>query len=427
MLDECKGQKLEDVLVSFSAIVLRKLLSGEKDRTPCVVRKFALASQLQRTDQRSLLPLAIAHKASLNTLLRRKDQMRKRYDEFQDILDRRMVEVDRQISGLRAATAAGKPIVARDAIATVKKHCGLHWVGDPNWLEVLVTGDTKSTHDPLLDAPFEHIWKGTKGVALFSGPATETSGLLQDLETRVAGQKARLQEWKHFRDRLAEESQPNTTTASHKARPDSTTSLKLSFSAHKNSLIDPRISQAPEHVLSIDPIVSPEVTEYQALIGSLRQELRAVDEPKKQQYRPFKEEARCSESVPTEKDTIWMEKLLLDGQKKAISGAEIPKPRPRDSISNGTLSALLEGNKTWKDVTGHDKRHRPSTAKRCSQPKQSHLTQTAQNSSSRFEADTNSKGDDTPNTENDEEDLLATEIVSLNMNRISPLSRAKPH
>ena len=87
MLDECKGEKLEEVLTTFSTIVLHKRLATERNQDTSIAKHLALAPKLKAQDQGSLLPLAIAHRASLKATLHRKKQLRLRYQDYQQMLD----------------------------------------------------------------------------------------------------------------------------------------------------------------------------------------------------------------------------------------------------------------------------------------------------------------------------------------------------
>ena len=93
MLDECKGEKFFELLALFSNAVLKKALAAQKsnshDEGAAVARRLATATALPRDQQASLLPLAIAHKAALVNVLKRKDEKRRRFAEFEKQLEDR--------------------------------------------------------------------------------------------------------------------------------------------------------------------------------------------------------------------------------------------------------------------------------------------------------------------------------------------------
>jgi len=99
MLDECKGEKFYEILAIFSNAVLKKVLAARDagDADAAVARRLATATMLSGEQQRSLLPLAIAHKASLVNVLRRKEEKRKQYMEFHGLLDKKAEDINRRI------------------------------------------------------------------------------------------------------------------------------------------------------------------------------------------------------------------------------------------------------------------------------------------------------------------------------------------
>jgi hypothetical protein len=99
MLDECKGEKFYEILAIFSNAALKKVLGARQRsvRDEAIARKIAVTPTLSAGQQQSLLPLAIAHKAALVNVLRRKEQKRRRYLEFEALLDRKTEDINRRI------------------------------------------------------------------------------------------------------------------------------------------------------------------------------------------------------------------------------------------------------------------------------------------------------------------------------------------
>lgn len=100
MLDECKGEKFEEVLGAFSTLVLQRVLAAEQDLEPTRARRLALAQRLTSEEQQSLLPLAIAHRSSLSALLRKKARLRHKYREFKTVLDAKELGIRTQAKNL---------------------------------------------------------------------------------------------------------------------------------------------------------------------------------------------------------------------------------------------------------------------------------------------------------------------------------------
>jgi len=419
MLDECRGNKFEEVLVSFSTVVLHKCLAAEKDGRPAISRSFSFATKLRQSDQKSLLPLAIAHRASLSALLRRKEQLRGRYTVFQDVLSGRRDRLDQRKASLDSdENTKIRTEVGRQDIENAMKQIGLYWNGGTKWLEVVVEGDAKVAHDPLLDTPFEIMWKKVRGGSTASRSGAEFKGLLQDLENRIASQEARLRKWQQFRTKFTKGSSEFAASNVRSASTEPTASIGISFGAHKDLVVDPRKTQELESLHDPDVFETHKIIEYERLIKSLEHELRDVDEPKKQGHRPGQKTVLIpgplSQLTPHLGDAVRIERFSEQEVKKSTKQAE--KADIQDPIGGKYPSERSEGSRNPKTLSSFDKGLRTPKPNEPPRMTKSQSSPTGQSYSSRFMIDTNSKAIDTPDTEYDEDELLAAEIVSLTMN-----------
>ncbi|KAK6852334.1 hypothetical protein PG995_010885, partial [Apiospora arundinis] len=91
MLDECKGERFEEVLAVFSSAVLKKLvaeraLNAGHDYRPSISESIAIENWGYKGERTELNGLLLAHKASLRSFLREKDAARQRYNDFAKLL-----------------------------------------------------------------------------------------------------------------------------------------------------------------------------------------------------------------------------------------------------------------------------------------------------------------------------------------------------
>ena len=267
MLDECKGEKFEEVLGAFSTLVLQRVLAAEQDLEPTRARRLALAQRLTSEEQQSLLPLAIAHRSSLSALLRKKARLRLKYREFKTVLDEKELGIRTQAKNLEASKASEKIVGPTENLCKLKEYFDLHWEGDSRWIDDIFGQDKDGIKDPLLDTPFSDLWARLADNTI-DQPAPKQQGLLQQLEERVAAQEARLKQWKQFREDLG------------------ITSTKVENVTQKkqNQVFDLKFSSrveldGEEHTqdLATQESISVIVTEYQVLMDSMRKELAAVD------------------------------------------------------------------------------------------------------------------------------------------------------
>ena len=286
MLDECKGEKFEEVLSAFSTVVLHRLLSEDEERNSGIARRLALASKLKLEERKSLLPLAIAHRASLTAILRRKEQQRSQYLQFQDLLSEKENHLSRKQEEIRHAEKINPGLQVPDhSLQEIRQRFDANWHGDPRWLDVLMKGDAEYDQDLLFETPFKETWKQVvDGGLLPAGATTQKSneqvGLLRNLENRVAAQQTRLQRWRQYHEEHTRETKASERKILGEESPKSTSE----FSAHKaiNNEQRDALQRPLEPPLYDDhaPVLAAD-DEYAKLIKSMQQDLNEVDAPRR--------------------------------------------------------------------------------------------------------------------------------------------------
>ncbi|KAL9064002.1 MAG: hypothetical protein Q9157_007992, partial [Trypethelium eluteriae] len=209
MLDDCKGDKFEEILVVFSSAVLkREMWKGERGAKrggsgQAIARRFATAPALREEESRSMLPLAIAHKASLQRCLAERKVRRERFSQFAERLREKEEEIKER--NARAEVALKKcPLVKKADMDRMEKTLRANWLGNPEWIDVLLYGDIERSSDRLLNQSFEaDLWPKVR-----AGQPLEVQGvqgLLEDLEGRLQEQQKRLKRWEDLRIVSAQE------------------------------------------------------------------------------------------------------------------------------------------------------------------------------------------------------------------------------
>ncbi|KAH6612030.1 HAUS augmin-like complex subunit 6 N-terminus-domain-containing protein [Boeremia exigua] len=229
MLDECKGEKFYEIIALFSAAVLKKVLASKGGDHPnaAVARKLATASHLSGDAQRSLIPLAIAHKAALVNVLRRKEEKRAKFKEFEATLDSKANEINKRIRKCAETPRAKRPAVPQRDADAVKRQLACNWIGNQKWLEVILHGDQVQAGDAFLSNRFDKVWHMVERGRKLEDAAPE-AGLLEDLQSRVQEQQTRLQKWKNFHEELRRDSNEEAS-AKQKV---STTAKEFKFDDH---------------------------------------------------------------------------------------------------------------------------------------------------------------------------------------------------
>ena len=209
MFDDCKGERLQELLASFSTLVLRKVLATGKAGKASIAGRLAIAKKVTAVEYESFLPLAVAHRASLTALLRRKSELRGRYMNFGKTLNSKEQELDRRFETvMETQNFLDGNTIPDHTVSRLSKQFEKHWHGDSRLVHLIVNGEEEGLRDSLLDNPFPEVWPrvsdGTYDVTIL----TSQQGLLKDLEKRVVDQEKRLNHWKEFKDAMRSDGKP---------------------------------------------------------------------------------------------------------------------------------------------------------------------------------------------------------------------------
>lgn len=412
MLDECRGEKFEEVIAAFSTVVLHRVIAAEQNIKPNITSRLILAHNLPPEDQRTLIPLAIAHRVALTGILQEKARLRARYLGLQRRLDAKEQELSKRKEDLEITRdAREKPIASNAKIYEIRKHFDTHWQGDTQWIDAIFEGGDHKK-DPVLDTPFSTVWqKASKGNA--QPVVACQQGLLQQLEKRVATQEARLQKWRQLKEDLATTAKFAPKLGSIGERMKSSHGLDLKFSSHTKLVMDPCDMQVNTADLPPVESLSAAKEEYEKLAQSMRRELALVGNVKDKnanffsivsktlkEKRPTESFEEPIEAVPTTRQPTKLPKSIrFPTQEKKI----VEKVH---SVHTNGSSALLN------ESTSSSHQESPPPTQSQSYPSSIRSTQSIQPS-------------ETLGPEMDEEEILAQEIILSTMNAPSPI-KPKP-
>lgn len=301
MLDECKGDKFYEIIAFFSTMVLKKVLSAQKDHNQhaAVAMQLATASSLSADTQRSLLPLAIAHKAALVNVLRRKEEQRIKFDGFVALLDSKAVDINKQLRKCIETPRSKKPKVSQKQAQEVMKELKDHWIGNPKWLDVMLHGDDVRVENMFLTSRFDKIWQMVEKGQKLEQVTTNEIGLLENLQSRVQEQELRLQRWKAFHRELTEELTDDQYKSTKLCAGAPAVVKDFKFDEHTRLQL-PLTRQNDEAKAVRRPLLSQP---YQEILSSLDAELLNLSSPAS--VRPLSDVSRkhASSSLTTESHT----------------------------------------------------------------------------------------------------------------------------
>lgn len=231
MLDECKGDKCEELLATFSMVVLRKLRPA-----------------IRPPNNTNLLPLILSLRKKIQRdITTRKDLNLKTVQQLRNI--------DKQKRTLQAEAAAlqRKGLIHRpenaDLLEDLVRENGM---ADSAWSEMIVHGTSlNNTHSTSEEEPSSYQ----------PGPLLELGSLLHQ-------QDAHLQEWQSYLDQLSRRASNDATqphpVESHAAKPSR-------FTRHKG--LRPASREGPDRHVSVL------LPEHNTLLQSLDRELSTCTQP----------------------------------------------------------------------------------------------------------------------------------------------------
>lgn len=283
MLDECKGDRLLDLLAVFSSAVLKKVVVDDDSRSSSHRRHAALALKLAvenrgyKDDKTELATLVLAHKVSLHRSKEKRQAVHARFRDFSDLLgvkERGLVRRREEMRAREEAAGEGKPSVSENARVEMKRTVRNNWTGDERWMETVMSGDAgTASQDGPFGMPFDRVWRRVQQDRLGELEAKNT-GLLEQLEGRVRMHKERLDKWRAYRRDLFGDPSKAAPSPSKKAAPRASRGIDLGFGAHEEVRLG-RMSPKKQQ-LAVGPRVNGE---YRSFLDNLNKDL-AADEGK---------------------------------------------------------------------------------------------------------------------------------------------------
>jgi HAUS augmin-like complex subunit 6 N-terminus len=207
MLDECKGDKFEELVRVFAIAVLRKEAS-RRSRSPTSIPTgyseiLTLPENLTSKQSKTLMPLVLAHRQILQPQLGERRRINERFRDDKQCLDdanTRLAE-DRKV----VLSREGKlPVIQLKELDWISDHVRATWTGNEQWTEVLIHGGPGELDQVLLGKSLSSRTLKVSGTTEDESSSSHPSSLLADLNERIKKQQFRLQNWEAFRASLEE-------------------------------------------------------------------------------------------------------------------------------------------------------------------------------------------------------------------------------
>lgn len=281
MLDECKGDRLLDLLAIFSSAVLKKIVvQNGGNRHPALALKLAVENRGYKEDKTELSTLLLAHKVSLHRTKEKRQAVHARLRDFSDLLGVKERGLVRRREEIRAKQEADgerekKPTLSENARLETRRTVRNNWTGDERWMETVLSGDagTESQAGPF-GMSFDRVWRRVQQERLGELEAKNT-GLLEQLDGRVRMHKERLDKWRAYQRDLVGDPSKAALSPSKKAAPRAAKGIDLGFGAHEDIAVG-RMSPRKHQLAAVGPRVNGE---YRSFLDNLNKDL-AADEGK---------------------------------------------------------------------------------------------------------------------------------------------------
>lgn len=301
MLDECKGERLLDLLSVFSSAVLKKVVVDDNaGRHQALALKLAVENRGYKESKAELSTLVLAHKVSLHKAREKKQVVHARFQDFSDLLGVKERGLVRKREEIRAREQEGKgKTVSESARQEMRRTVRNNWTGDERWMETVLTGDVGPTQDGPFGMPFDRVWRRVQQDRLGELEA-KNAGLLEQLDGRVRMHKERLEKWRSYRRDLFGDPANAAPSPSKKAAPRATRGIELGFGAHEDIRIG-RMNPKTQPSIS-----GPKISrEYRGFLDGLKKELDESSKPRPNTLswlQGRRRKAQSSLSVPAEQE-----------------------------------------------------------------------------------------------------------------------------
>ncbi|KAH0369513.1 hypothetical protein KCU65_g3230, partial [Aureobasidium melanogenum] len=336
MLDDCKGDKFEEVLLLFSTIVLRKqLLSSRRNQPSSIGRNLALSKNIDKRELGTVNALSLAYRASLAKTLQSRATLDLTLNKFRTSLYEKTNDYHQRHLTLLETQDATIETLPPKTEELIRRELRQNWVGSIEGCDALLAGAKVASADAYMDTGFDDLWQHIRQGTTPQVPPERIS-LLETLQSRVVEQNDRLRMWKAYKDVFEEGNKPvNPSQVSPVPRSQDVAAeahgLDI-FNQHRNIRVE-QMSPVLMDDSSVDSVM-----DYDQVVQDMKQALSEVRKRKqKQQGRanhaaPLVDGIRRTNTMPRQAPIP----VFLGGSKDPKNDLFSPLKRPLLESTNST-------------------------------------------------------------------------------------------
>ncbi|KAH0347628.1 hypothetical protein KCU81_g3371, partial [Aureobasidium melanogenum] len=335
MLDDCKGDKFEELLLLFSTIVLRKqLLSTRRNQPSSIGRNLALSKNLDKRELSIVNTLSLAYRASLAKTLQSRATLDLTLNNFRTSLYEKINDYHQRHLVLLETQDASSETLPPKTEELIRRELRQNWVGSIEGCDALLAGAKVASADAYMDSGFDELWQHFQQGTTPQVPPERIS-LLETLQSRVVEQNDRLRMWKAYKDVFEESNKPTNLSKVSSLPLDQNVTAEAHgldiFDQHRNIRVE-QTSPVDTDPPSLDPVV-----DYGQVVQDMKQGLSEVRKRKQKQRDRPNHAAPPVHGIRT--NTMPRQALIpvfLEGSKDPKNDLFSPLKRPLLESANST-------------------------------------------------------------------------------------------
>ncbi|KAG9835491.1 hypothetical protein KCU98_g12323, partial [Aureobasidium melanogenum] len=287
MLDDCKGEKFEEVLLLFSAIVLRKqLLSSRRNQPSSIGRNIALSKNIDKRELCTVNTLSLAYRASLAKTMQSRADLDLTLNNFRTSLYEKTNDYHQRHLMLLKNQDATTGILPSRTEELIRRELRQNWIGSIEGCDALLVGAKAASADAYMDSKFDELWQHFQQGTNPQVPPERIS-LLETSKSRVSEQNDRLRMWKAYKDVFEESNKPVVPSQASSVPLGQDVTAEAHgfhiFNQHRNIRVEQTSPVLMDHP-SVDPVM-----DYEQVVQDMRQVfLGGSKDPKEDLFSPLK-------------------------------------------------------------------------------------------------------------------------------------------
>lgn len=273
MLDECKGERLEEVLAVFSNVVVKKMVQEEPNHYGQPIAVQLAMENFSYTGERTVLSvLNLAHRGVMSKELRQKHEIKAQFQDFTELLGLKERQIVRRQEQLNESISRriDRDCITAEESERLSAKLQKNWSGNNEWLQTILHGDGRFEKDGILAQGFDEVWKRVEASSVAEIEDGKKKGLLEQLDTRIKQQNHLLAKWESFQKSFSKGTDIGKTSSKiSPALQRSKRGIDLKLHGHETLQIhqkEPRTNETPPLSLS---------EEYTQMIANMKKDLEA--------------------------------------------------------------------------------------------------------------------------------------------------------